>query len=225
MARNAHPEVTRRRILETAQRLFDEKGYAHTSIQDIVDALGDLSKGAIYHHFPNKEAILEALTQQDWDYSYGLLDQLRDRDELTGLEKIRNIVRQSVTDSRHLAINREASRFLEDPTTLAHNLEFWQTKVADVFQTLILEGIEDGSVTVEHPHEAAVLFSLLTNYWVADAPTAAEVEPRLRCVAAMLAAIGLPVFDEELIGLTADAFRTLNAHRYGTTEETAPAVT
>ena len=51
MARNAHPEVTRTRILDAAQRLFMAQGYEHTSIQNIVDELGDLSKGAIYHHF------------------------------------------------------------------------------------------------------------------------------------------------------------------------------
>ena len=55
MARNAHPEVTRTRILDAAQRLFMAKGYEHTSIQNIVDELGDLSKGAIYHHFGSKQ--------------------------------------------------------------------------------------------------------------------------------------------------------------------------
>lgn len=44
MARNAHPEVTRTRILDAAQRLFMAQGYEHTSIQNIVDELGDLSK-------------------------------------------------------------------------------------------------------------------------------------------------------------------------------------
>ena len=65
MARNAHPEVTRRRILDAAQKLFSEKGFEHTSKQDIVNELGNLSKGAIYHHFPGKEAILEELTHRD----------------------------------------------------------------------------------------------------------------------------------------------------------------
>lgn len=55
MARNTHPEVTRTRILDAAQRLFMAQGYEHTSIQNIVDELGDLSKGAIYHHFKSKE--------------------------------------------------------------------------------------------------------------------------------------------------------------------------
>ena len=61
MARNKHPEQTRNFILETAFRLFIEKGYERTSIQDIIDQLGGLSKGAIYHHFKSKEEIMDAL--------------------------------------------------------------------------------------------------------------------------------------------------------------------
>ena len=49
MARNAHPEVTRQRILDAAKKLFAQKGYERTTIQDILDELEDLSKGAIYH--------------------------------------------------------------------------------------------------------------------------------------------------------------------------------
>ena len=41
MARNKYPEVTVERILDAAQKLFLEKGYDHTTIQDIVDELGD----------------------------------------------------------------------------------------------------------------------------------------------------------------------------------------
>lgn len=59
MARNAHPEVTRRRILDAAQKLFSEKGFEHTSMQDIVNELGNLSKGAIYHHFPARKPSLK----------------------------------------------------------------------------------------------------------------------------------------------------------------------
>ncbi|WP_368193170.1 TetR/AcrR family transcriptional regulator [Bifidobacterium pseudocatenulatum] len=56
MARNAHPEVTRQRILDAAKKLFAQKGYEHTTIQDILDELEDLSKGAIYHHFKKQRS-------------------------------------------------------------------------------------------------------------------------------------------------------------------------
>lgn len=68
MARNAHPEVTRQRILDAAKKLFAQKGYERTTIQDILDELEDLSKGAIYHHFKNKEAMLHALIDSTNDF-------------------------------------------------------------------------------------------------------------------------------------------------------------
>ena len=47
MARNKYPEVTVEKILDVSQRLFLEKGYDATTIQDIVDDLGGLTKGAL----------------------------------------------------------------------------------------------------------------------------------------------------------------------------------
>ena len=61
MARNKYPELTVEKILEVSQRLFLEKGYEQTTIQDIVDNLGGLTKGAVYHHFKSKEEIINAL--------------------------------------------------------------------------------------------------------------------------------------------------------------------
>ena len=62
MARNKYPEETVEKILTAARRLFLEKGYEKTTIQDIVDQLGGLTKGAVYHHFKSKEEIMNALT-------------------------------------------------------------------------------------------------------------------------------------------------------------------
>lgn len=55
MARNKYPEVTVEKILEVAERIFWEKGYDDTTIQNIIDGLGGLTKGAVYHHFKSKE--------------------------------------------------------------------------------------------------------------------------------------------------------------------------
>ena len=57
MARNRKPEETRRKILEVSKELFLEKGFDNTSIQDIIDRLGGLTKGVIYHHFESKDEI------------------------------------------------------------------------------------------------------------------------------------------------------------------------
>lgn len=48
---------SRQDILFTAARLFQEKGYDATSMQDVASSL-DLSKAALYHHFESKDEIL-----------------------------------------------------------------------------------------------------------------------------------------------------------------------
>lgn len=58
--REEHAEDTRRAILEAARRAFADRGYADTSLDDIVQP-ARLTKGALYHHFKNKAAVLEAL--------------------------------------------------------------------------------------------------------------------------------------------------------------------
>ena len=50
------------RILETAEKLFYQKGYEATSVQDILDDL-KMSKGGFYHHFESKLQLLDALCQ------------------------------------------------------------------------------------------------------------------------------------------------------------------
>lgn len=51
---------TRERILDAALDVFARKGYHRATVDDIVRASGT-SKGAVYHHFPNKEAVFLAL--------------------------------------------------------------------------------------------------------------------------------------------------------------------
>ena len=97
MARKKHPEETVQLILDVAFRLFMEKGYEHTSIQDIIDHLGGLSKGAIYHHFKSKEDILFAVTDRMVSESNQMLAAIRDRPGLSGKEKLKVIFRESIS--------------------------------------------------------------------------------------------------------------------------------
>jgi len=55
--------ATRDRILQAALEVFAEKGYHRALVDDIVRA-SRTSKGAVYHHFPNKEALFLALVDE-----------------------------------------------------------------------------------------------------------------------------------------------------------------
>ena len=55
-------ERTRQRIIEAAAQLFVRKGFYGTSIADVAQATG-LTKGALYHHFENKDALFFAVIE------------------------------------------------------------------------------------------------------------------------------------------------------------------
>ncbi len=53
------PTPARERILQTAARLFAERGYSEVGINEIIDK-SETAKATFYHHFPSKEALCEA---------------------------------------------------------------------------------------------------------------------------------------------------------------------
>lgn len=57
------PESAKGNILRAAARLFREKGFGRTTVRDIAAEVGILS-GSLFHHFPNKEAILVQLMEE-----------------------------------------------------------------------------------------------------------------------------------------------------------------
>jgi AcrR family transcriptional regulator len=63
MNQGERSERSRKDILDAALRLFSHKGYGATSVNDIASEAG-LSKGNVYHHFPDKEAIFRGLLER-----------------------------------------------------------------------------------------------------------------------------------------------------------------
>ena len=63
MNQEERSERSREQILAASLKLFSHRGYGATSVRDIAEEAG-LSKGNVYHHFPDKEAIFRALLDQ-----------------------------------------------------------------------------------------------------------------------------------------------------------------
>ena len=53
-------QATRQALIDTAKRLFAERGYEATSVDAVLE-LASVSRGALYHHFENKRALFEAV--------------------------------------------------------------------------------------------------------------------------------------------------------------------
>ena len=80
--------VKRNEILDAARRLIYTKGFQQMSIQDLLDEL-KISKGAFYHYFKSKHALLEALVERTVEEELQLLLPIFQDPSLTAVEKIR----------------------------------------------------------------------------------------------------------------------------------------
>lgn len=76
--RDREKAETRRRILEAARELFTTQGYAQSSMRRIADQIG-YTATAIYHHFRDKDALLNELCLNDFR---ALNDALRHMDQI-----------------------------------------------------------------------------------------------------------------------------------------------
>ena len=61
--RDRQAEATRQLLVSVARERFTEQGYAATSIEEIIKGAG-VARGALYHHFPGKDALFRAVYDQ-----------------------------------------------------------------------------------------------------------------------------------------------------------------
>ncbi len=197
MARNKHPEETVNRILEAATRLFIEKGYEHTSIQDIISNLGGLSKGAIYHHFKSKEDILEAVTDKMTE------EKIRDREDLTGKEKMKMIFKESVGRSDMDDLFAVGPDLSNNPRLLFSTFRDTVDNVAPFYiRPIIEQGIADGTIQTDYPAALSELVTLAANIWINPMVfnnTMEEYCRKLMVFKQMMEGFGLDIVDDELI--------------------------
>ena len=204
MSRNKHPEETVQLILDVAFCLFLEKGYEYTSIQDIIDRLGGLSKGAIYHHFKSKEDILIAVTDRMTAESNQMLADIRDRRDLYGRDKLKAIFRESIQRPVQNEIFTVAPDFHKNPKLLFSLIHDTVENVAPNYLLPILQqGIEDGSIRTEYPEQLAELILLAANVWMNPMifrDSQEEVHRKFIVFVQMMQGFGLDVLDEEMLG-------------------------
>ena len=203
MSRNAHPEETVQLIKTVAYRLFMEKGYEHTSIQDIIDHLGGLSKGAIYHHFKSKEDLLVAVTDAMTSESNRMLTVIRDRTDLTGKEKLKTIFKESINRSVQDEIFMVAPDFHRNPKLLFSLMHDTIDNVApNYILPIIKQGIADGSLETDYPVQLAELILLVANVWMNPMifnSSPEESYQKFMVFRKMLQGFGLDLVDDEIL--------------------------
>lgn len=200
MARNKYPEVTLEKILEVSQQLFFEKGFDQTTIQDIVDRLEGLTRGAVYHHFKSKEDIMNALIEQMFLDNNPFLT-LQNRTDLNGLQKMRLVMTMNQADEERVPLSAQAIPILQNPRILAGMIESNRKNLSPLWLERIKEGIADGSVQTNYAKELSELIPLL-ELWLMPSVYPATTDEMIRkfeFMRDMLEKMGLPLFEEEMV--------------------------
>ena len=160
--------VRREAFLDVAQRLVQTKGYETMSIQDLLDEL-DASKGAFYHYFDSKQALLEAVVERFADSGIADLSPVLDNPDLPALRKLEGMFSgiarfkaerkelvlriMEVWNSDGNAIVREKLRRLTERIMIP------------LLSVVIRQGIDEGVIDAVSPDETAtVLVSLMQGF-------------------------------------------------------------
>lgn len=169
MSRNKYPEETVNLILDVSQKLFLEKGYEHTTIQDIIDNLGGLTKGAIYHHFKSKEDILKAVTARLFAENTLSVkwEAIKNDNTMNGGDKLKKMFYEAIVDENEQKFRRMRVNFQNMPQMLADLVVRQVNDIAhNSIQPVLEQGLRDGSITVPYPKELSEIISLLANVWL-----------------------------------------------------------
>lgn len=200
MARNKYPEITEQRILDTATKLFLKKGWEETTIQDIIDELGDLSRGAFYHHFKSKDEIIDAVTNRMFNKD-DMFESVKAEEKLNGFEKLKKVLQLSVINQEQLQFAKSLPSVFSSHIFVSKQLRDCVNSVAPKLKTFFEEGLGDGSITIQYPKQVAETFPILLTLWfnpILFPVSKDEYIQKYNYLKYLLDNMGLYIFDNEL---------------------------
>jgi TetR/AcrR family transcriptional repressor of nem operon len=154
----------RNAILDVAQRLIYTRGYEQMTIQDVLDDL-QISKGAFYHYFDSKQALLEALIECMGEEAVQLLLPIVHDPVLPALDKfgryLATLNRWKVGQKAFfLALLRVW--FTDDNAIVRQKLRaIGIRKIAPLLTEIIHQGIQEGVMTATYPDQVGEVLTSL----------------------------------------------------------------
>ena len=152
---------TRDRLIAAASRRFAHRPYSMVSLDDIL-AEAELTKGAMYFHFPSKQALALAIIDDLNEMSRAAVTELLAR-KMSGLETLIDLVFLLAVQDTQDEVARAGVRLLETvDSTTAVPLSLWESWIEFV-TTLIQKAITEGDV-VDH-HDPEDIAKMLVALW------------------------------------------------------------
>lgn len=202
MPRHDPDQKTKQNILETAKRLFAEKGLENVKVEDVVKEVG-VTRGAFYHYFKSREELIAGVMYKAFEDDDNPYLQAYKQKGLNALEKLRFAAKLSLrshmdaSESMRLQIKQLAN----DPIVFKNEMIFQVTVMATYIEKLLIEGTKDGSMNVNLPKQTSQTIAWLTASWLT--PYAFEVSyeeyvDKVLFFEQLSTSLGVPVMDAEM---------------------------
>ncbi len=146
------PEVRRIEIIAIAEQLFEERGYANTSVEAIIQTVG-IAKGTFYYYFKTKQDLLRACVEHIGSEIEALIISIIDLNNLTAMEKLQQIIRgpektKIVTSTVMKTIHTSENRELQEQLNI-QMVEIIAPLIVKVLELGYKEGIFSKIASVE----------------------------------------------------------------------------
>jgi len=198
MPRHDPSEKTKSEILLTAVRLFREKGWENVNIEDVVKEVG-VTRGAFYHYFKSREELVIAAVDQMF-YDDNPFTAVSKETNLNALEKLRFVFKRNLKmNANNLEMINEMRKAIENPVIFKSEFYSQINTVAPYIEKLLIEGNQDGSMSVKYPKQTAEIIALLSGTWLSlDAFQAPyhEFADKISLLGQLLKDLGVPVLDD-----------------------------
>jgi AcrR family transcriptional regulator len=154
------PEERKAELVEVARKVFREKGYAATSVSDIVREAG-VSQGTFYFYFKDKDAVFDAAAEAIVLDAFEAIGEITGQDDLSALDKLNEAMRFMVAaQALERWTDELAARTLQHMRDRVGRIAFdlYLPVVIDV----IRQGKEEGTMDAPHPEATAAYFIKVT---------------------------------------------------------------
>ncbi len=167
MARTLNPQahaVRRDVFVDAAQRLIVTRGYEQFSIQDVLE-LAEASKGAFYHYFDSKGALVDAVVDRMADQATLVLEPILADPALTAsakLERFVNGLAEFKAERRDLVLGILRVWQSDDNALVREKLRrIVAVRLQPWLDRIVRQGIEEGSFSSAHPDHLARVLTIL----------------------------------------------------------------
>lgn len=212
MTKKYNSQATIEAILSVATKLFLQKGFDKTSMQDIAKTAG-ISKGAIYHHFQSKDDIFKAVTEKQAQTVKDTMERwLTAADSLNGKETLESILEKNLDSQEAHCLDDVINVRMKSADFILSYMQDCVNNDASFISEIIKHGISDGSLHTEFPEECAEVLLLLLNVWcdpVIFNCDSRKLSSRLKFLQYMMKSLGMDILSDTFLEKTFDLLQKL----------------